>query len=158
MRLVIVEQTGEYCTSEAQGKKVYYMIKSCLQMKDPLVIDCFRIRLMTTDFLDAAFGQLMKDINAEAFYAYIKFKLASTEIQNHIKFTVEHFHRYYRNASYRAKIDQYFNPEKNNIRLLEVKPRAEEIDIIDAERIPVYDIQPVDVRFLEGSYASPVGD
>lgn len=63
--LIIRELVGENCITLDDGQKVYDLIHPRLKSNEAVKLDFSGVRIFASPFMNAAIGQLLKDIQAE---------------------------------------------------------------------------------------------
>ena len=139
MKVSLKERFGEYCMRPFQGKQLYSLCKAAIRTRDVLVIDFFGVRVLSSDFMDEAFGKLSKDFSEETILSNLKFKLIREEHEQSIRFTIKFYRRYYLDEEYRYIIDSCAKKQAKKERA----PRGKKIRKTEADGEPVCDIQPL---------------
>jgi len=104
----IVNIIGDQYAVEAEdGQKVYSLILKSIENKHKIIVSFLNVELLTTAFLNTAFGQLYRDYNQDQIRNYVEVIDISASGKVALKRVVETAKQYYQNPkAFQEKINQ----------------------------------------------------
>ena len=113
MILKLIEKFGSYCLHSSQGHSMFLLMKSAIDMQKMLEIDFRQVRLISSDFLEASIGEMMKKYNKQKLYTYVKFlNVKARDIQS-IEFSIDFYSKYHKDSKYKDLVDLKNNVESD---------------------------------------------
>lgn len=106
MNYNIKENVGTNGITLQDGQKVYEAIYPELKNKQPVTLDFAEVRILASPFLNAAIGQLLRDISPEDLNHYLKFVNLPTVTRPVLKRVIDNAKGYYTNEVVRRAIDE----------------------------------------------------
>ncbi|MDX1992615.1 MAG: STAS-like domain-containing protein [bacterium] len=67
----VIQLVGENCITLDDGQKLYNLIYPKISVKDTVELDFSGVRIFASPFMNAAIGQLLKDISADDLNRYL---------------------------------------------------------------------------------------
>lgn len=104
-RIPLGKQLGAYCITSDDGQRVYDRIYPLLREKQPVVLDFSGVQIVAPPFLNAAIGQLLRDLDSETLNTYLKFENLSGAFKPILHRVIENAKRYYTDPAHRAAVN-----------------------------------------------------
>jgi trans-2-enoyl-CoA reductase len=104
-RIPLGEQLGAYCITSDDGQRVYDQIHPLLREKQTVALDFSGVQIVASPFLNAAIGQLLRDLDSETLNIYLKFENLSGVFKPILRRVIENAKRYYTDPAYRAAVN-----------------------------------------------------
>lgn len=105
-RIPLGEQLGAYCITSDDGQRVYDQIHPLLREKQPVLLDFSGVQIVASPFLNAAIGQLLRDLDSETLNTYLKFENLASGSKPILRRVIENAKRYYTDPAYRAAVNK----------------------------------------------------
>ena len=106
MKCVIKDMIGENCITLEDGQSVYDLICPELKAGRPIEVEFQGATVFASPFFNAAFGQLLRDIQPEQLNNLLKVKDLSPSGLNVLKRVVENSKQYYSDEKHKAAVDE----------------------------------------------------
>jgi hypothetical protein len=107
MRVVVREVVNEPGNPFEEGQKVHDLISPALARGEPVELDFEGVRFLDVPFLNAAVGQLLKEIDLERVKALLRAQNLSALDRSILEGVIERASRYYTEPRYREAIDRF---------------------------------------------------
>lgn len=114
MRYSIKENIGANGITLQDGQKVYDTIYPELQRKQPVILDFADVRIVASPFLNAAIGQLLRDLSPEDLNQYLKFENLPALTRPVLKRVIDNAKEYYNSEQVRQAVDEAIGEEVSN--------------------------------------------
>jgi hypothetical protein len=99
------EQIGKYCVTVEDGQRIYKLIHPLLSTKQTVQLDFAGVQIVASPFLNAAVGQLLRDLDSETLNAHLKFENLASSFKPILRRVIENAKRYYSDPAYRAAVE-----------------------------------------------------
>ncbi|GIK67561.1 MAG: hypothetical protein BroJett018_53550 [Chloroflexota bacterium] len=106
MKIDIINLIGEYCITLDDGQQVYDLIHPALDAKEVVELDFTGVEIVASPFLNAAIGQLLRDLQPNDLNAYLKITNLSSIARPMLKQVIDNAKRYYSEPDYRNAVDK----------------------------------------------------
>jgi len=106
MKLEIRSLIGENCITLEDGQKIYDEIHSRLKSKEPVELDFTDVKIVASPFLNAAIGQLLRDVSSNDLNTYLKITNLSVIARPVLRRVIENAKAYYNNELVREAVDE----------------------------------------------------
>jgi len=114
MKYSIKENVGPNGITLQDGQKVYEIIYPELQGKREVELDFAEVRIVASPFLNAAIGQLLRDISPSDLNQYLKIKNLSQVSRPILKRVIENAKEYYANEDVQKAVEEALAKEAND--------------------------------------------
>ncbi len=111
MNYSIKENIGANGITLQDGQKVYDEIHPQLKHGQEVILDFADVRIVASPFLNAAVGQLLRDISAEDLNRYLKFTNLPPVKRPILKRVIDNAKEYYGNEQIRHAVDATISEE-----------------------------------------------
>ncbi len=111
MNYSIKENVGINGITLQDGQKVYDAIYPELKENREVTLDFAEVRIVASPFLNAAVGQLLRDLTADDLNRYLKFVNLPTVARPILKRVIENAKEYYNNEVFRQAVDAAIQKE-----------------------------------------------
>lgn len=105
MKYDIFNLIGMNCITADDGQKIYDLIYPYLRQNEDVEIDFVNVRIVASPFLNAAIGQLMKDIEPDKLNQHLKITNLSVTAKPVLKRVIENARSYYNDPLFRDAVD-----------------------------------------------------
>jgi len=106
MKYDVQALTGENCITLDDGQKIYEQIHPRLQAKESVELDFTDVKIVASPFLNAAIGQLLRDISPDDLNTYLKISNLSLISRPVLRRVIENAKAYYGNDAVREAVDE----------------------------------------------------
>lgn len=106
MNYMIRENIGINGITLQDGQKVYDAIHQQLKNKQSVVLDFTDVRILASPFLNAAIGQLLRDVSPEDLTLYLKFVNLPVVTRPILKRVIDNAKEYYSNEDMRQAVNE----------------------------------------------------
>ena len=113
MKINIFMTLGAYCITLEDGQKVYDVIHPQLKAHENVELDFEGVEIVASPFLNAAIGQLLRDLTPDELNTYLKFLNLSSYVRPTLRHVIENAKTYYTNAVYQRAVDTALQKEAN---------------------------------------------
>jgi hypothetical protein len=114
MNYPIKENVGANGITLQDGQKVYDAIYPELKNKQSVTLDFAEVRIVASPFLNAAIGQLLRDLSADDLNHYLKFVNLPSVTRPILKRVIDNAKEYYTNATVRQTVDEAVSIESGS--------------------------------------------
>ena len=114
MNYSIKENVGANGITLQDGQKVYDAIYPELKKSQQVTLDFAEVRIVAPPFLNAAVGQLLRDLSPEDLNRYLKFVNLPTVTRPILKRVIDNAKEYYGNEQVRQAVDEAIREEAGN--------------------------------------------
>lgn len=97
---------GPNCITLDDGQHIYDLIYPKLRAKEATELDFSDVRIVASPFLNAAIGQLLRDLSPEDLNTYLKISNLSAIARPVVKQVIENSKAYYSNPVYQQAVDR----------------------------------------------------
>ncbi len=101
----VKEQIGVNCITFEDGQKVYEAIYPELRARNPVVLNFVNVKIVASPFLNAAIGQLLRDLAPQDLNEYLKFKNLPALTGSILRRVIENAKAYYEDDTVREAVD-----------------------------------------------------
>ncbi len=109
----IFNTIGAYCITMEDGQKIYDLIHPQLKAHEKVDLDFDSVEIVASPFLNAAIGQLLRDLSSDELNTYLKFSNLSPFVRPTLKHVIENAKTYYTNPAYQRAVDSVLQEEAN---------------------------------------------
>lgn len=128
MKIYVKDTISEYCLSEEDGRRLFYIIKSNISSGNTAELNFFLVRVCSSFFIETLFMNLLKEYNKSTINEKIKFISCYKGFDDSIPFYIDLFDKYNKSPKFRKELDEkYFRKGKTN----EKKSRSKKIGTTD---------------------------
>lgn len=106
MNYSIKENVGANGITLQDGQKVYDAVYPELKEKREVTLDFAEVRIVASPFLNAAIGQLLRDLSPDDLNRYLKFANLPPVTRPILKRVIDNAKDYYTNAMVRQAVDE----------------------------------------------------
>jgi len=106
MNYSIKENVGANGITLQDGQKVYDAVYPELKEKREVTLDFAEVRILASPFLNAAIGQLLRDLSPDDLNRYLKFVNLPPVTRPILKRVIDNAKDYYTNATVRQAVDE----------------------------------------------------
>ncbi|MBI5930397.1 MAG: STAS-like domain-containing protein [Chloroflexi bacterium] len=114
MNYSIKENVGANGITLQDGQKVYDAIYPELKEKHKVTLDFAEVRIVASPFLNAAIGQLLRDLSPDDLNHYLKFVNLPPVTRPILKRVIDNAKEYYGSDQVRQAVDEAIGEEVNN--------------------------------------------
>lgn len=111
MNYSIKENVGANGITLQDGQKVYDAIYPELKNRQLVTLDFAEVRIVASPFLNAAIGQLLRDLSPEDLNNYLKFVNLPTVTRPILKRVIDNAKEYYGSEQVRQAVDEAIREE-----------------------------------------------
>jgi hypothetical protein len=115
MNYNVFEHIGAYCITLDDGQKVYAAIHPELKAHERVELDFRDVEIVASPFLNAAIGQLLRDLSPEALNTHLKISNLSVLARPVLARVIENAKTYYSNPEYHEAVDRVIEKEVNAV-------------------------------------------
>ena len=101
----IIDLIGSYCMARQDGEKIYDLIHPELVADHPVELNFLGVKLIWPPFLNAAIGQLYKDLQPEKINRLLKISNIHSRGMQGLQLVRENSYRYYSEPKYQETVD-----------------------------------------------------
>lgn len=114
LRYSVKENVGPNGITLQAGQRVYDAIYPQLSQHQPVELDFADVRIVASPFLNAAVGQLLRDLSSDDLNAYLKIVNLSSVSRPILKRVIENAKQYYTSESYREAVNAMLQERGEN--------------------------------------------
>jgi len=114
LRYNVKENVGPNGITLQAGQHVYNAIYPELSKKNEVELDFADVRIVASPFLNAAVGQLLRDLSSDDLNRYLKIVNLSSVSRPIIKRVISNAKEYYGSESFREDVDAMLKRESSN--------------------------------------------
>jgi hypothetical protein len=106
MLMHVKDVVGENCITLDDGQKVYLRIHPEFLRGFPVTLDFTGVKTVAAPFLNAAIGQLLKDVPVKTVFDNLNLISSFPGLELNVVSVINHSNRYYNDDKYRNAVDQ----------------------------------------------------
>lgn len=93
------EAVGIHCITQQDGQKIYREIHPLLRDQQQVELDFTGVNVVASPFLNAAIGQLLRDLTPETLNTFLKFPNLPTVVKPILRRVIANARAYYTNQT-----------------------------------------------------------